>query len=240
MNAGGDNDTLIDKPFKFPADLPGPLKMGRGVLGELNSILDKIGDFSKVLVIADPVTCELAGGKVASSLGQTNMELFSITSASVEEVMRAESVLNGGGFDLVIGLGGGRPIDVAKLTAYRRGLPFVSIPTSPSHDGIASGRASLVHLGTVTSILARPPVAVIADLDILLAAPARLTASGCADILSNLTAVLDWDLANSVTGEPIHEEAYTLSKKAGEMVASFDGPVAADDTMKELMRTNIF
>lgn len=100
--------------------------------------MDEIGSFSNALVIADPVTYDLAGNTIRSSLKGSKCTFYMISNASVEEVKKAESVLMKSNSDIVLGLGGGRPIDVAKLTAYRRGLPFISIPTSPSHDGIES------------------------------------------------------------------------------------------------------
>ena len=39
---------------------------------------------------------------------------------------------------LIIGVGGGRSVDIAKLIGFNLKRPFISIPTSASHDGIAS------------------------------------------------------------------------------------------------------
>jgi len=39
---------------------------------------------------------------------------------------------------VIIGIGGGRSVDIAKLIGFNLNKPFVSVPTSASHDGIAS------------------------------------------------------------------------------------------------------
>ena len=232
MGPNARNTPLLDKSFKQILAPHGPLLVGHGVMAKLERILLELDGGSDILVIADETTYKIASDLLLNAVPDGRVEFHLIEQASVEEVYRSEQVLLTQGSTVVVGLGGGCPVDVAKLTAFRHGLPFVSVPTSLSHDGIASGRASLTHLGAKTSIGARPPASIIADLDILSNAPPRLAASGCADIISNLTAVMDWELANRMTGEAIHHEAMWLARKAGEAVSAFDGPVLAGDDDK--------
>ena len=131
-------------------------------------------------------------------------------------IKKAEKAAKGA--DFLIGVGGGRVIDTAKIVSFNLDLPFISVPTAASHDGIASARAS-VSFGTGHSSLeAQPPVAIIADTGIIASAPHRLLAAGCADIISNYTAILDWELAHRVKGEPMSEYAIALSKMTAEIL----------------------
>ncbi len=100
-----------------------------------------------------------------------------------------------------MGVGGGKSVDVGKLAAFRLQLPFYSVPTSASHDGISSPFASLKGLDRPYSLMAKPPVGILADIDVIASAPRRLLASGCGDLVSKLTAVKDWQLAHRVNGE---------------------------------------
>ena len=93
-------------------------------------------------------------------------------------------------------------IDTAKISAFNLDLPFISIPTATSHDGIASSRASIPTGEGSASLEAEPPVAIVADTGIIASAPHRLLAAGCADIISNYTAILDWELAHRLGGNP--------------------------------------
>ena len=102
--------------------------------------------------------------------------------------------------NLVIGVGGGRSVDVAKMIAFNLGKPFVSIPTSASHDGIASPFVS-VKGKKPHSMVATAPLGVFVDVDIIKRAPKKLLASGCGDLIAKITAVRDWQLGNSKTGE---------------------------------------
>ena len=89
-------------------------------------------------------------------------------------------------------MGGGRPIDIAKQAGFNKNIPFISIPTAASHDGFGSARASIRRDGRKTSMQAIPPIAVVADTEIISKAPKRLLGAGVGDIISNQTAVLDW------------------------------------------------
>jgi glycerol-1-phosphate dehydrogenase [NAD(P)+] len=109
-------------------------------------------------------------------------------------------------------------IDTAKIVSFNLDLPFISVPTAASHDGIASARASVAVEGGNSSLEAQPPVAIVADTGIIASAPHRLLAAGCADVISNYTAILDWELAHRVKGEPISEYAITLSKMTAEIL----------------------
>jgi len=91
--------------------------------------------------------------------------------------------------EILLGVGGGSVIDITKLAAYELSKPFISVPTSAAHDGIASPRASLKHKTGSVSKTAVSPVAILADTAIIRKAPYRMLASGCADVISNMSAV---------------------------------------------------
>jgi len=98
---------------------------------------------------------------------------------------------------LLVAVGGGRVIDTVKLAAARTGTDFVSAPTTISHDGISSPVASLVPKGGHRrSYAATMPAAIVVDLAVISSAPPRTLRAGAGDLVSNLTALLDWRLAD--------------------------------------------
>ena len=58
--------------------------------------------------------------------------------ASFQSVEKIEKELKNEKVEIIVGLGGGRCIDIGKMTANNLKKPFISIPTSASHDGISS------------------------------------------------------------------------------------------------------
>jgi glycerol-1-phosphate dehydrogenase [NAD(P)+] len=147
-------------------------------------------------------------------------EIMVSKASRMEEVDRAEGLASEIGAGFVIGVGGGRSIDIAKLASLRRDVPFLSVPTAASHDGICSAQASITVNGETTSISAHSPMAIIADTGIISNAPPRLLSAGCGDIISNYTALLDWQLAHRLRNEEYSEYAAALSDMTAKMVVA--------------------
>jgi len=187
-------------------EMPRKVVLGSHVLKEIPSILNDL-DYCKPVVLCDKVTYDIAAQSVAESLG---CPVIFTGPASQEEVMRVEQELPND-TDVVVGVGGGTVVDIAKLSSRYKSLPFISVPTAASHDGIASSRASIQAKDQKTSIQALPPVAIIADTSVIVSAPYRFLAAGCADLISNYTAVKDWELAFRLKGEYFSEYAANLS-----------------------------
>ena len=118
----------------------------------------------------------------------------------------------------VLGVGGGRPIDVAKCASFESNIPFLSIPTAASHDGIVSSRASLIVDGKRKSLTAQTPLALIADTSIIAASPYKLLAAGCGDVIANITAVMDWKLAQRLKNEEFSSSASMLADITGKFM----------------------
>ena len=190
-------------------ELPRKVIIGEGVINKIKDVCDDLGLVGNPLVISDVKTKEIAGSEVADSLNSGIRVLKD--SENIEEITISDNV----GF--VLGVGGGRVIDAAKLLAFKSRVPFLSVPTAVSHDGIASPLVSL-NKGERVSVEARSPVGVIADTRIIRRAPHRLLAAGCGDAISNYTAVLDWKLAHKEKGEYFGDYASALSDMSAQIV----------------------
>lgn len=125
--------------------------------------------------------------------------------------------------DGVIAVGGGRPLDVAKAAALMSGEPVIVVPTQLSTDGIASPVAVIKEdSGDVVSERAQLPVAVLADLEAVAAAPASFARAGVGDLISNRTAIVDWRLAAANTDESVDDFAALLASCAHMLIERFD------------------
>lgn len=111
----------------------------------------------------------------------------------------------------IIGLGGGRALDVAKYVAFLARRPFYAVPTSLSNDGFCSPQSSLTVRGQRRTLPAALPGGVIVDTRVCGGAPRPLLLSGVGDLVAKFTAVTDWKLAFHALGEPVNDFACLLS-----------------------------
>ncbi|MGG1573881.1 iron-containing alcohol dehydrogenase family protein [Fictibacillus sp. NRS-1165] len=119
--------------------------------------------------------------------------------------------------EMIIGVGGGKVLDVAKVVGTRMNLPVILVPTALSSDAICSPVASIrVSQTKSISIEVRMPWAVVIDFDTVARSPARLFSSGIGDLLSNKTALEDWKLAHQVKKEKMNGFASLIADKATE------------------------
>jgi glycerol-1-phosphate dehydrogenase [NAD(P)+] len=201
-------------------ELPRSIVIGHAAIEETGRVCSRLKLGRKGLLVEDNTTRKIAGEKVAGVLVETGMdaEHHIIKDATLEEVSAVEELISDQSIDFVLGVGGGRPIDVAKCSSFNRGVPFLSVPTAASHDGLVSSRASLMGTEGKASIAAHAPVAVIMDTEIIAASPHRLLAAGCGDIIANSTAVKDWILAHNLRNEDYSSYAASLSQMTAQMM----------------------
>jgi len=197
--------------------LPRDVVIGLDVIGQIPSVCEDLKLGKSALLVSGKSTMLLAGDTIRKILDEHyTIKPFIAEEISMPVIKKAQKAA--AGMDFLIGVGGGRVIDTAKIVSYNLDIPFISVPTAASHDGIASSRASVPTVEGHASLDAQPPIAIVADTGIIASAPHRFLASGCADIISNYTAILDWELAHRVKGEPISEYAIALSKMTAEIL----------------------
>ncbi|NTV28249.1 MAG: NAD(P)-dependent glycerol-1-phosphate dehydrogenase, partial [Methanothrix sp.] len=193
--------------------------------------------------ITGPRTDDVVGKAISELLEDAGFQPDTLicTASKLEEVDRAERLGQKIGAGFLIGAGGGRSIDIAKLASLRMNIPFLSVPTAATHDGICSSQASLTVNGETTSLPAQSPLAIVADTKIISQAPARLLAAGCGDIISNYTAILDWQLAHRLRNEEFSEYASALSGMTARMIVELAADIrpGLDDSAKIVVKALI-
>ncbi len=193
-------------------ELPRNVVIGKDSLEKVGETCDKLELKKNAIIVCDPITKKVAGERVGDILSDHDykVDIEEITEADQKTVDRISETITGNtGF--LLGVGGGKSIDVAKYSSHLAEIPFLSIPTASSHDGIASGRASIERNGNKISVGAQSPLALIADTGIISDGPNRLMSAGCGDIISNATAVKDWRLARRLRNEDFSHYAANLS-----------------------------
>lgn len=187
----------------------------QGAVEGLPGILQesRISTTGSVLVAVGRSTGREIWEKVSATM--PGADVFYVDGASLATAAELQAALGARGYDAVVGIGGGRTIDVAKYAATRAGIPMVAVATNLAHDGICSPVASLEHPHGKGSFGVAMPLAVVVDLDYVRAAPAASVAAGVGDVVSNLSAIQDWLLAAREQGEKVDGLALSLARTAG-------------------------
>lgn len=203
-------------------EFPREVLIGKNVLSKVPDVLNKLKINQKVLLVTGKNTADVAGRQILEMIENNGgtCEIYVSEKASPEEVLKVTEAGAALEADCFLGVGSGRSIDLAKLSSKNCDVPFISIPTAASHDGIVSARASIHSDGKSESVEAQAPIAVIADTDIISKAPFRLLAAGCGDVISNYTSVLDWELASRHQNEPFSRSASTMAYMSADMVSN--------------------
>lgn len=195
-----------------------------GALAALAPLLSdgRISTGGKVAIAVGPGRGDAMAGTLREALPQATQ--FPVSGGSVDAGVDLMTRLREDYFDAVVGIGGGRTLDVAKYAASMVGLPFVAVATTLTHDGLGSPVATLESQGRKASFGVHVPIAVFVDIDEVRDAPGEHTRSGVGDVLSNLSAIADWELARRVRGEPVDGLAVSLARSSAEaMLAAAPG-----------------
>ncbi len=201
-------------------ELPRIVVVGHDVINDTGKVCKDLKLNGNALIVAGGTTLRAAGKTVEAMMEESgfNVGTAIVKNPTLDEVTKVEKVTNEVKATFLLGVGGGKSIDIAKLASMHLDMPFISVPTAASHDGIVSSRASIIREKKTVSEAAHTPLAVVADTAIIASAPYRLLAAGCGDIISNYTAVRDWELANRLRGEPFSEYASIISKMTAKIL----------------------
>lgn len=195
-----------------------------GALDKFEEYMEELGLTGKRAVIYDTNIYKLTEGKHVKADQEIILKAEGLMSEKGQIEAMMEQLDNP---EVLVAFGAGTIMDFGRYPAYQLGIPFVAIPTLASSDGFTANICSIVIDGQKKSIPLKAPELVVADLDIIKGAPARLVASGINDILSKYISVVDWKISTLVTGEyfcpvvcELAEHALSLMRGAADKYAA--------------------
>ena len=139
--------------------LPREVLIGNNVAPLVGETLTRLGFHGPVLMVTGEKVLSVAGDTVLESLKLRSFktETMTVKSSTTEEVSKVENKIREMKPDVVVGVGGGKDIDVAKLSSMKADTRFLSVPTAASHDGIASPLVSMKGMDRPYSYVAHSP-----------------------------------------------------------------------------------
>ncbi|MFA9455639.1 sn-glycerol-1-phosphate dehydrogenase [Halalkalibacter sp. AB-rgal2] len=178
--------------------------------------------FLKVMIVYDERTKAVAGDAFLKLLDQTNVqyETCKMQADHQGDVIADEKVLGqllieaSIDVEAFVAIGAGTIHDVTRFVSYKMKTPFISIPTAPSVDWFNSMGAPIVQNGVKVTFQTQAPIAVFADIDVLMSAPKSMVAAGFGDVLGKVTSLFDWQFGYIVKGEPFCPVVFEATEQA--------------------------
>ncbi len=202
-------------------ELPRKILIGNDVIYQLGSFIRDLNDKTSIVAVISGNTVKARVGKeCVEALDSSSLKhkWIETPNASINDINSAQSLVRKEQPNFIVGVGGGRSVDVAKMISYNLNIPFISVPTSASHDGISSPFVSIRGRDKPYSLKAHAPIGVIADTKLISEAPYRLQASGCGDLIGKITAVKDWELARDDNNEYFGSYAANLANMSAKII----------------------
>lgn len=209
MNA----DALIDRAVARSASVA-EIRIGRGVLAEAAAFYAR--NFSgPACLIADERGWGAAGLRTEAALNAagiaTRRHVIAATPRPKPTVDLADSIaaaLRPG--ETPVAVGSGVINDVVKHAAFGLKVPYLCVATAASMDGYTSAGAPLSEKGFKKTIPCLPAKAILADLDVIAAAPPEMTGWGYGDLAGKVPAGGDWMIADALGIEAIDDVAWPM------------------------------
>ncbi|MHA2270409.1 MAG: iron-containing alcohol dehydrogenase [Candidatus Hodarchaeales archaeon] len=229
--------SLPNKPL-LVSELPRFGFLGRNILKMVAQIACRMNFPKKCLVITGPITREVAGKDCEQVLESENFDplMHIVPDATLEEADNLTNFIIEVEPDFLVAVGGGKVADVSKWAAKHaeakseKTFEIIVVPTTVSHEGFFSPYCFLkVPLAEHSDILvesfigkARPPVGLVADTQRIESCGFRNIFSGFAHLMSTLTSLWDWKLANRVRGSPFSDFGAALSSVGSDLLDGDD------------------
>jgi glycerol-1-phosphate dehydrogenase [NAD(P)+] len=192
------------------------VEVGSGVLNSAAQVFEQLFGDQRAVVVADQNTFAAAGETVQRRLQAAGraIEPFLFPGrpalhADYEHISELASALSDHEA-IPVAVGSGTLNDIAKRASFERGRAYMNVCTAASVDGYTAFGASITRDGFKQTMECSAPRAVLADLEVLTGAPAKMTSAGYADLLAKIPAGADWIVADVLEVEPIEPRAWSL------------------------------
>ena len=192
------------------------VEIGRGMKAKAAAILTAVGFPKRILIVAGAHAFAAADGitDILRCGGfDLRLHVLSGVHASHQSDVEAMAALCADADGLLF-IGAGALGDICRRACCLTDTEFAIFATAPSTDGFASDTAPITSHNFKRSLPAREPSAVIADTEILAAAPAVLRSAGFGDMTGKAIGLADWRIGHLTTGEYYCDRIAALTREA--------------------------
>ena len=213
-------------------NIPSVIEIGNGIASKIDDILkDNHLYFTQKILITSSSLLETYKENICI---EHYCDVIIVNGGAFDELSQIK-IINNNSNSLLVAFGGGSIIDFVKMYAQIHELPYITLPSTLSNDAIYSPVARLTKKGLKKSFGVKPPIGIIVDIDIIMHSPKVLLLAGVGDLVSNLSAIKDWELANKHINEPLNNFALSLSYLSANAMFVLEKPnILSSNFIKQL------
>ncbi|MFZ7127957.1 MAG: sn-glycerol-1-phosphate dehydrogenase [Desulfobacterales bacterium] len=213
------------------------IALGAGALDRLPEMAGRWIGRGPILLVVDSNTLGAGGDRARTLLAGTGYDVVlhrsdareATVHADGETVAELSETIRRTAPAGVLAVGAGTINDICKAAATDAKLPLITVATAASMNGYTSAITALTLNGLKVTAPCLPPVAVIADPEILATAPQAMNAAGFGDLLSKNASTADWVMSHFLLGDYFCEVPVRVVEKAVEACIRHAGGIRKND-----------
>lgn len=230
----------IEKALKIATDTK-VFELGENILDMVPGVFKNLFPGREAVIIVDANTWAAAGEKVYGFMKEADISVtvFQIPDkhfhAEWKYIEMVDKVLDDTGA-VAVSVGSGVINDICKLCSHHHKQSYICVATAASVDGYSSFGASISYKGLKQTFECPAPVAIVADVAVMAAAPSEMTAAGYADLAAKVPAGAEWMVADLFGTEPLIPDAWhMLQDVLDEMLSDAEGVAKGDPEAVSLL-----
>src|SRR3954470_9487341 len=210
-----EDDQLMESALRRARDTR-KLLVAQRAREQVPAVFAELFGHSSCIIITDENTFAAAGKDVQAALQSAGLKCLEPLVmearglyAEYSFVTQIQKALSNNDA-IPVAVGSGSINDLTKLASHLSGRQYLSVATAASMDGYTAFGASITHEGSKQTFDCPAPIGVVADLEVITAAPEGLNASGYADLVAKVPAGVDWLLADSLGIDAIDPDNWDM------------------------------
>lgn len=185
--------------------------LGPGALASTPGFFREVFPGRDALILCDDHTLHAAGHTVEAALSAAGVATRRVVLeprpgddhlVAEDGVITSVQTLLGSTEAIAVTVGAGTVNDIGKYASFKLGREYLCVPTAASMNGYTSTIAAVLVGGVKRTLPCDQPAVIVADTEVLRAAPSHLNLAGFGDLLSKPVSQGDWLLSHVVRGVP--------------------------------------
>lgn len=232
---------------------PGKYFQGKNLLIDIYARVGFLG--TKFAILTDDIVFKIVSEKITKSFTEADGKYVFVKfngESTTEEANRVAKKVLENRCDVIMGIGGGKTLDTAKLVSNNLSLPLVIVPTVASSDAPCSAMSVIYDTdGTfiISARMKKNPDIVLVDTSIIAEAPVRTLIAGIGDAFATYyeARACKQSGAKNFSGGVASEAGYSIAKLCNDLLLEFGKKAKQDvenkqwsEALEKVVEANIY